>query len=91
MKERNKKVSAALCDLRKFALLLGGLDVIVDPKTLEEELKSNKLPRTDIERILMTIAPYIPLIGILSGGLTTLGAVHVHRNNKKPEEDIKEE
>ncbi len=84
MTERNEKASAALCDLviSKFALLVGGLDAIEDPKILEEELKSGELLRADIERITMTIAPYIPLIGILSGGLTTLGAVRAHRNNK---------
>ncbi len=84
MTERNEKASVALCDLviSKFALLLGRLDAIEDPKTLEEELKSDALLRADIERITMTIAPYIPFIGILSGGLTTLGAVQAHRNNK---------
>ena len=72
-----------MCDLviSKFALLLGGLDAIEDPKTLEE-LKSDELLRADIERITMTIALYIPFIGILSGGLTMLGAVRAHRNNK---------
>ena len=87
MTERNEKASAVLCDLviSKFAHLLGGLDVIEDPKILEEELKSDELLRADIERITMTIAPYIPLIGILSGGLTTLEAVRAHRNNKKPD------
>ena len=93
MTERNEKANAAVCDLviSKFALLLGGLDTIEDPKTLEEELKSDELLRADIERIMMTIAPYIPLIEILSGGLTILGAVCAHRNNKKPDEDAKEE
>ncbi len=89
MTERNEKASAALCDLviSKFGLLLGGLDAIEDPKTLEEELKSDDLLRADIERITITIAPYIPLIGILSGGLTTLGAVRAHSNNKSSDED----
>ena len=74
-----------MCDvvISKFALLLGGVDAIEDPKTLEEELKSDELLRADIERIIMTIAPYIPFIRILSGGLTTLGAVRAHSNNKK--------
>ena len=93
MTERNEKASAALCNLviSKFALLWGGLDAIEYPKTLEEELKSNELLRADIERITMTIAPYIPLIGILSGGLTTLGAVRAHSNNKRSEsEEVKE-
>ena len=91
MTERNEKASAALCNLviSKFALLLGGLDAIEDPKTLEKELKSNELLRA--ERITMTIAPYIPFIGILSGGLTTLGAVRAHSNNKRSEsEEVKE-
>ncbi len=93
MTERNEKASAALCDLvtSKFALLLGGLDAIEDPKTLEQELKSNELLRADIERITMTIAPYIPFIGILSGGLTTLRAVQAHRKNKRSDEDAKKE
>ncbi len=93
MTERNEKASAALCDLviGKFALLLGGLDAIEDPKTLEEQLKSDELLRTDIERMTMSIAPYIPIIGILSGGLTTLNVVHTHRNNKISDEDAKKE
>ena len=93
MKERNEKVSTALCDLviSKFTLLFGGLDAIEDPKILEEELKSDELLGADIERITITIAPYIPLIGILSGGLTTLGAVRAHRNNKKPDKDARME
>ena len=53
-----------------------------DPKTVEEEIKSDELLRADIERITMFIAPYIPLIGIQSGGLTTLNAVHTHRNKE---------
>ena len=86
MTERNEKASAALCDLviSKFALLLGGLDEIEDPKTLEEKLKSDALLRADIERITMSIAPYILLIGILSGGLTTLGAVRATETTKNP-------
>ncbi len=89
MTERNEKPSAALCDLviSKFAPLLGGLDAIEDPKTLEEELKSDELLRTDIERIAMSIAPYIHFIGILSGGLTTLNAVHTHSYNKSSDTD----
>ncbi len=88
MTERNEKASAALCDL--VISKLRGLDAIDDPKTLEE-LKSDELLRADIERITMTIAPYIPLIGILSGCLTTLNAVHTHRNNKISDENVKEE
>ncbi len=92
MTERNEKASSALCDLviNKFTFFLGGLDTIGDRKTLEEGLKSNELPRADFERITMTIALYIPLIGILSGGMTTLGVVRAHRNNTKPDEDAKE-
>ena len=43
MKKSNEKASATLCDLviSKSALLLGGLDAIEDPKTLEEQLKCN--------------------------------------------------
>ena len=94
MTERNEKASAALCDLviSKFALLLGGLDAIEDPNTLEEELKSDELLRADIERITITIALYIPLTGILSGGLTTLNACSSHsQKQQRPDEDAKKE
>ncbi len=91
--ERNDKASAALCDLviSKFGLLLGGLDAIENLKTLGEKLKSDELLRADIERITMSIAPYIPFIGILSDGLTILNAVHTHSNNKRSDEDAAKE
>jgi hypothetical protein len=68
-----------------------GFDAIEDQKTLKEDLKSDELLCAVIERISMSIAPYIPLIGILSGGLTTLNAVHTHRNNKRSDEYKREE
>ena len=63
MTECNEKARAALCNLviSKFALVLGGLDAIEDPKTLEQELKSDELLRANIKIITMTIAPYSPL------------------------------
>ena len=76
MRERNEKASAALCDvvISKFALLLGGVDAIEDPKTLEEELKSDELLRADIERITMTIAPYLLLFNFFKK--TTVALQH---------------
>ena len=63
--------------IAQFADLLGGFEVIDDSKSLRNELSKDELLKSDVKRIVMCFSPYIPLVGILSGVLTTLKHVYV--------------
>ena len=80
-KQRAKKANEFLTDLviSKFAGLLGGLHAIEDSETLEKDLQRDALLKRDVMRVVETISPYIPVMGLLSGGVTV--ASHVYSKN----------
>ena len=92
-RKRIQKANEFLTDLliSKFASTLGGLDAIEKPESLTNELKKDKLLKRDVYSLVESISPYIPFIGIVSGGITT--ARHIYMsikqvNRKKIEKEV---
>ena len=67
-----EKANAFLTDLliSKFADLLGGLEAIESSEELEKELVKDKLLKRDVKSVVEKLSPYLPYLGILSGGVT---------------------
>ena len=67
-----EKANAFLTDLliSKFSDFLGGLGAVESSKELEKELVNDKLLRKDVKSIVEKLTPFLPYLGILSGGVT---------------------
>ena len=46
------------------------LDANDSVENMEDELKRDKLLKRGVERLVSSITPYIPYLGLLSGGIT---------------------
>lgn len=84
--KRMQKANEFLTDLliSKFSSTLGGLNAIENPEELTNELKKDELLKRDVYCIVEKVSPYLPLIGILSGGIT-VGKHVYHHVAKTPE------
>ena len=71
-RQQEEKANAFLTDLlvSKFADLLGGLDAIESSEELEKDLLKDKLLRRDVKNIIGWVTPFLPYLGLLSGGIT---------------------
>jgi hypothetical protein len=56
--------------ITKFSELMDALDAVKDAEGMKKELEENNLLRKDIKNLISYVTPYVPLIGILSGGIT---------------------
>ncbi|CAB3997577.1 Hypothetical predicted protein, partial [Paramuricea clavata] len=56
--------------ITKFSELMQALDAVKDAEGMKKELEENDLLRKDIKNLVGYVTPYIPLIGILNGGIT---------------------
>ena len=70
--QQAEKANAFLTDLliSKFSDFLGGLEAIESSEELEKDLVKDKLLKRDVKNILEKITPYLPFLGLLSGGIT---------------------
>ena len=59
------------------------LDLVKDNVSLEDDLRKNGLFKRDVKRIIGYLTPYVPLVGLVSGGIT-VGA-HVADKKLNPE------
>ena len=78
----NEKVTDVL--ITKISELLMNLDLVKDNVSLEDDLSKNELFKRDVKRIIGYLTPYVPMIGLVSGGVT-VGA-HVADKKLNPEE-----
>ena len=71
-RQQAEKANAFLTDLlvSKFADLLGGLEAIESNAELEKELSKDKLLRRDVKFLVEKVTPYLPCLGLVSGGIT---------------------
>ena len=46
------------------------LELVKDNVSLENDLAKNKLFKRDVKKIIGYLTPYIPMVGLLSGGIT---------------------
>ena len=79
-----EKANVFLTDLliSKFADLLGGLEAIESSEELEKELVKDKLLKRDVKSVVEKLSPYLPYLGILSGGVT-VGKHVIKKQSKK--------
>ena len=86
-RRRTQKANEFLTDLliSKFASTLGGLGAIEDPEVLTNDLKKDGLLKRDVYSLVETISPYIPLLGVVSGGVTTVRHIYNHKTNDSKE------
>ena len=56
--------------ITKFSELMEALDAVKDSEGMKKELEENDLLRKDIKNLISYVTPYIPFIGLLSGGIT---------------------
>ena len=80
--EVNEKVTDVL--ITKLSELMVNLDLVKDNVSLEDDLSKNELFKRDVKRIIGYLTPYVPLVGLVSGGIT-VGA-HVADKKLNPEE-----
>lgn len=68
------KTSTQLADtlIVKFSELMCGLNVVASDGNLTNELRNDKLLQKNVKSAVSFLAPFIPFIGLISGG-TTLG------------------
>ena len=85
-----EKANAFLTDLliSKFADLLGGLEAIESSEELEKELEKDKLLKRDLKSVVEKLSPYLPYLGILSGGVT-VGKHVIKKKNKKYDNEFR--
>ena len=79
--EVNDKVTGVL--ITKISELMMKLDLVKDNLSLEDDLGKNELFKRDVKRIIGYLTPYVPLVGLVSGGIT-VGA-HVADKKINPE------
>ena len=90
---RLQKVNVFLTDLvrSRFSDILSGLDAIESSEALNNELQKDRLLKSDIGTIVRQLTPYIPALGILSGGITTSKHVYSHISKTSNEAGHEEE
>ena len=73
-RQRLENTNNQLADviITKFSELMEALDAVKDAEGMKKEMEENNLLRKDIKNLVGYVTPYIPLIGILSGGITVV-------------------
>lgn len=64
--------------LSRFAGMLGGFDAVESSDALNNDLQKDKILKRDIENIVAYATPFLPFLGLISGGLTTGKHVYTH-------------
>ena len=90
MKEQDKN-NAVLTDvlITKFSELMGMLNTVPSGELLAAELREDKLLQRDIKKVVKFISPFIPFIGVITGG-ATLGK-HVMQQQRNGEVGVETE
>ena len=72
MIQEAEKANIFLTDLliSKLADLLGGLEAIESADELEKDLEKDKLLKRDVKLLGERVTPYLPCLGLISGGIT---------------------
>ena len=63
---------------------MASLEWVKDDVSLEKDLSGNELFKKDVKKIVGYLTPYIPMAGLISGGITL--ATHVANKKVNPEE-----
>ena len=86
---QREKANVVLAEalIEKFSDLMEAINMVDSGNELREELNQDKLFKSDVKSVVAKLSPYIPYMGIVSGGVTT--AKHVYR--RAPEQPPSEE
>jgi hypothetical protein len=81
---QREKANVVLAEalIEKFSDLMEAISMVDSGNELREELNQDKLFKSDVKSVVAKLSPYIPYLGIVSGGVTTVK--HVYR--KTPEQ-----
>ena len=84
-RKRLEKASAFITDmlLSRFADMLGGLDAVASSEELNNDLQKDGLLKRDVEKIVGYATPFLPFLGLISGGLTTGKHVYKHTSSSE--------
>ena len=66
--EVNKQVTSLI--ISKISELMDNLELVKDKESLEKDLAKNELFKRDVKKIIGYLTPYIPMVGLISGGVT---------------------
>ena len=72
--------------IKQLSELMTSLELVDDGESLGKDLENNELFKRDVKNILCYITPYIPLVGMVCGGIC-LGKHVVKRKQPKQEEE----
>ena len=86
---QREKANAVLAEalIEKFSNLMEAINMVDSGNELREELNQDKLFKSDVKSVVAKLSPYIPYLGIVSSGVTTVK--HVYR--RTPEQPPSEE
>ena len=86
-RRRMQRANEFLTDqlISRFSSILGGLDAIESPESLSDELRKGELLKRDVYNLVESLTPYLPFIGILSGGVTTAKHIYDHKSKEEVE------
>ena len=86
---QREKANVVLAEalIEKFSDLMEAINMVDSGNELREELNQDKLFKSDVKSVVAKLSPYIPYLGIVSGGVTTVK--HVYR--RAPEQPPSEE
>ena len=90
MKEQEKN-NAVLTDvlITKFSELMGLLNTVPSGELLAAELREDKLLQRDIKKVVGFISPFIPFIGVITGGATLGKHVMQHQRDGEATSGVK--
>ena len=65
--ETNERIANTL--IKQLSDLMTSLELVEDGENLEGDLGNNELFKRDVKNILCYVTPYIPLVGLVYGGI----------------------
>ena len=65
--EVNEQITTTL--IKQLSDLMTSLELIEDGEELENDLENNELLKRDVKHMLCYVTPYVPLIGLVCGGI----------------------
>lgn len=81
--ETNEHITDTL--IKQLSGLMTTLDLVDDGESLEKDLENSKLFKRDIKKIMGYVTPYIPLIGLVCGGVCVASHVMKKLKSEKTE------
>jgi hypothetical protein len=89
---QREKANVVLAEalIEKFSDLMEAINMVDSGNELREELNQDKLFRSDVKSVVAKLSPYIPYLGIVSGGVTTVKHVYRRTPEQPPSEEGQE-